>query len=330
MNMIGPVSPATVAKLHQIVRGTGGRCIDPLLTVTSSQVGPNCGFYALKYVLDYWYQKSQDDLISLPKPTPARKLDRPGATTSLRQMARQAVTPSGAPLSYIGELFSARALADVAVKAGYRATVHRPKTGDYLRKIYDLIDAGVPAIVPVDVDADATKSGGGTSEFINVNKGCPGRFGGANAHWVVIVGYFDNAAGRHLLQMTWENYYRFPAENLRASSNQLVKFGAQVWQKARDGHRSPDDDPGDYWNEAKGVRVPRRVPKATSANYHTHTTVRGFAVRPPPPAGKAKGETTLTTYFPDVNLDLRNQIVEVRPPVGSGDLGLGDLIASMG
>lgn len=363
----GPVNPDNAKKVVDAVTIGGGKCIDPMPTTTSTQRGPSCGFYALAFVLRFWHQKG----LLKEAPLPARKVDTGATKTSgkpgsLREVARSL---PGMPVNYVGEIFSCDAMAKVAETAGYRAVVHKPGNDKYLETVRGLLDRGIPPIVGVDVDADATVSGGGTVPLNNPNNACPGKFGGDNAHWIALVGY----AGSNLYQMNWGSYYEFPADDLKGSTDQLRRFKtpkSRVWTKtiAKDGTKGGvrgERWKTDYWTPPHLAGVTDEwieswinTPDWWVAQQHSKTKKELLGLdtaelvelkktkklmasehklllsivggersaeygKPQPPgfygyahkmtSELSDGSTTITTVFPEVVLDLSNQVVEVTP-----------------
>jgi|SRR6185437_2607135 len=215
--------------------------ITPLPSNDPKQAGPNCGLYALSYVMRHWYEKLKNQPNAIAQPLPARKVDVEGAVklaandpnkaTSLRYLAKTANTVH--PMTFLGELFSGDSLATVARKAGFQAKILKPDTKDYLPTLFRLIDANHPAIVSLDVDQDIhTSSSGGKT--VGPNNGCPGQFGGEHAHWATIVAYEKGWFWDDVVMFHWEAYFQFAASQLRDSSGQLVRFSGQTWFKAKD------------------------------------------------------------------------------------------------
>ncbi len=217
----------------------GYHTIRPLPAHNPQQAGPNCGLYALSYVMRHWYLKLQPTADAIPQPLPARKADVEGANklavgdpskgSSLRYIAKHANATH--PLTFLGELFSGESLATVARQAGFDAKIHTPVTKNYLSTLYKLIDANHPAIVSLDVDQDIHTDFWSGKAVTGSNNGCPGKFGGEHAHWAVIVAYEDGIIWDDVVMFHWEKYFQFSAGDLRDSSNQLVRFSGQTWFK---------------------------------------------------------------------------------------------------
>jgi hypothetical protein len=109
--------------------GKKGRVLDPI-PKDQTQQGPNCGFYALSIVLEYWKTKGK-----ISQTLPARKRDIAAGTTqtvfsndtadpkSLRQLGKQKGAlnirenlnaPTEKPNASVGGVFRAAQLGDVA------------------------------------------------------------------------------------------------------------------------------------------------------------------------------------------------------------------------
>ncbi len=143
------------------------------------QQGPTCGLYALGMVMDYWHQENASN---------------PTVLVSDKDLGGQGRNYNESPtsdermLSYVrdtgytsaGEMFKARDLAETASHFGYTANLYQNAT---LENLYEVLDAGHPAIVAFDVDY----------------RGNPGDFGGKRAHYAVIQGYFDEDGERYLI-----------------------------------------------------------------------------------------------------------------------------------
>ncbi|MGH7866386.1 MAG: hypothetical protein ACREP9_01870, partial [Candidatus Dormibacteraceae bacterium] len=235
--------------------GSAYHSIKPLPKNNPSQAGPNCGLYALSYVMRHWYEKLLGSSQAIGQPAPARKVDvegpvklpvgDPNKVLSLRSIAKQANTVH--PLTFLGELFSGEALTSVATGAGFDAKIHKPDSKDYVKTLFQLIDANHPAIVSLDVDQDIQTASGGT--YNGPNYGCPGQFGGEHAHWAVIVAYEVGWVWDDVVMFHWEKYFQFYASYLRDSSDQLVRFSGQTWFKPK----SPTEQ---LLYDKKGLPIP--------------------------------------------------------------------------
>jgi hypothetical protein len=333
--------------------GSGYRSIKPLPPNNPKQAGPNCGLYALSYVMRHWYEKLKDTTDAIPQPKPARKVDvegtvklptgDPNKVESLRHIAKHANATH--PMTFLGELFSGETLAAVAKGAGFDAKIHRPATKDYIKTLFKLIDANHPAVVSLDVDQDIHTTGG--KQVVGPNNGCPGKFGGEHAHWATIVAYETGFIWDDVVMFHWEKYFQFYASQLRDSSDQLVRFSGQSWYKIKD-----PTEQGYY--DAKGNRlmmfdlskpidpktgkhpiIPSQTPrgghwqKLESESLARNTSAPGttaWAGKNQEPGDYAKTTVNTPTFltnkvhgqvvktvFGNTNLNLRNVIVEVVP-----------------
>jgi hypothetical protein len=143
------------------------------------QDGPTCGLYALGMVLDFWHGKDPKNAAPLVRDSDVgRKGERynfePTTDERILDYAQQA------GFTALGEMFTARQLAKTGAHFGYTAAIHEDAT---LEKLYEVLDAGHPAIVAFDVDWN----------------GNPGDSGGQRAHYAVIEGYFDEGGERFLI-----------------------------------------------------------------------------------------------------------------------------------
>jgi hypothetical protein len=143
------------------------------------QLGPTCGLYALGMVMDFWNQRdaSNPSVLVSDKDLGGQGRNYNVEPTSDERMLTY-VRDNG--YTSAGEMFKARDLAETASHFGYTASLHQDATLDAL---YQILDAGRPAIIAFDVD----------------HRGNPGDFGGKRAHYAVIEGYFDEGGERYLI-----------------------------------------------------------------------------------------------------------------------------------
>jgi hypothetical protein len=336
-----------------ILAGSGYHSIDPLPATNPQQAGPNCGLYALSYVMRHWYEKLQHSTTkAIPQPLPARKVDVEGTVklpvgdpnkgSSLRYIAKHANTTH--PLTFLGELFSGEALATVAQRAGFEAKIHKPVTKSYVSTLFRLVDANHPAIVSLDVDSDIHTNFSG-QQVKGPNNGCPGKFGGEHAHWAVIVAYEKGFFWDDVVMFHWERYFQFAAGDLRDSSNQLVRFSGQTWFKpkspteqvyydAKGNPRSMFDrkqpiDPltgkhplipastprGGHWQKLESASLPRTIQQPGTAAWNTEPGDYAQKTTGPSaaPLSNKINGQIVKTAFGNTNLNLRNVIIEVVP-----------------
>jgi hypothetical protein len=314
-----------------ILNSSAYKAITPRPATNPAQAGPNCGLYALSYVMRHWYLKLQNTSRAIPQPLPARKVDveggvklpkdDPNKQVSLRQLAKQINTTH--PLTYLGELFSADSLVSVAKQADFDAKAFAPKSSDYLATLFKLIDANHPAIVSLDVDQDIHTIGPG-KKVAGPNSGCPGQFGGEHAHWAVIVAYEWGIFWDDAVMFHWEKYFQFPAKQLRDSADQLIRFSGQTWYKPKvpteqiqrdssgkpllkDGKTLPTGR-GRHWQKFEPASEPRNLGlQGTPAWDHTNSRPGSYAL-----STQSNGQI-VKTVFGNTNLNLRNVIIEVVP-----------------
>lgn len=143
------------------------------------QIGPTCGLYALGMVMDAWNARDAKNATAL-----VQEEDRNGFG---RQYTRPPTTgerildvAKDKGFTAVGEMFRADDLAATARHFGYDAVTHEHAS---LKNLYEVLDAGHPAIVAFDVDYN----------------GNPTTTGGARAHYAVIQGYFDDGDKRYLV-----------------------------------------------------------------------------------------------------------------------------------
>jgi len=143
------------------------------------QKGPTCGLYALGMVLDFWHSK--DSANPAPLVSDA-DLGGKGKHYNFEPTTDERILDyaKDAGFTALGEMFSARQLAKTGAHFGYTASIHEDAT---LEKLYEVLDAGHPAIIGFDVDWN----------------GNPGDSGGQRAHYAVIEGYFDEGGERFLI-----------------------------------------------------------------------------------------------------------------------------------
>jgi len=336
-----------------VLAGDGYHSIDPLPANNPAQAGPNCGLYALSYVMRHWYEKLQGTTDAIPRPLPARKVDveltgklpvgDPNKGLSLRYIAKHA--NSTHPMTFLGELFSGEALATVAQRSGFVTKIHTPATKSYLSTLFKLVDANHPAIVSLDVDSDIHTTNG--RQVKGPNNGCPGKFGGEHAHWAVIVAYDKGFIWDDVVMFHWEKYFQFPAGDLRDSSNQLVRFSGQTWFKPKDPteqvvydsktgnpvmipDKSQPIDPGTgkyplipaptgrgrHWQKLESENLPRNIKKSGTEAWNTQPgdyAKTTTGLAPPILSTNING-LVVKTVFENTNLNLRNVIIEIVPP----------------
>ena len=209
------------------------------------QRGPNCGFYALAYVLNYWHNCGGDEA-NKPAPLPARThqdelqqqkpvlrsfkqalktfREREGSFTSLREFAKYN------HLTVLGSIFDANNLVKVArgensMYAGrFDGSVEQVTVDSFEKVVKALLDAQCPVIVPYDfIDKDC-KDG---------LVGQPGNLNGDHAHWVPVIGYYISKGEAVAVYYNYGEYYWAWLKNFAVSNNQLTsnkKIDMEKWE----------------------------------------------------------------------------------------------------
>lgn len=146
------------------------------------QQGPTCGLYALGMVMDFWHAKDADNAAPLVRDEDLTAAGGRGKHYNFAPTTDERILEVAQREGYtaLGEMFTARQLAETAAHFGYTAAVHEDATLDAL---YRVLDEGRPAIVAFDVDYN----------------GNPADYGGQRAHYAVIEGYFDDGGERYLV-----------------------------------------------------------------------------------------------------------------------------------
>lgn len=159
------------------------------------QSGPTCGLFAIGMVMDYFHQEdakaptaivsegdeARKSFVEDGQLYPGRYNFKPTTSEKMLTYAQNK------GLTQEGELYDADNLAKVAAHFGYGARVRDQAT---LSDLYQLLDAGRPAIIAIDYDLDTQR---------------PVDHGGAGAHYVVIEGYFDQGGERYLVAKHGDN-----------------------------------------------------------------------------------------------------------------------------
>jgi hypothetical protein len=332
---------------------SGYKAITPRPPTNPAQAGPNCGLYALSYVMRHWYLKLQGTTQAIAQPLPARKVDVEGpvklpATDPNKQVSLRSIAKSANkthPLTYLGELVSADSLLAVARAAGFEAKSHAPESKNYLTTLFKLIDANHPAIVSLDVDQDIHTVGG--KNVSGPRFGCPGKFGGEHAHWATIVAYEKGWIWDDVVMFHWQKYFQFAATDLQDSANQLIRFSGQTWYKTKDVNeqvlRDPSGNPllyddmskpidpktgkhpiitkpterGKHWQKLVPENQTRDLSAAGVQAWDGTGTQPGkyanTTVATPPLLTNRCNGLVVKTVFGNTNLNLRNVIIEVVP-----------------
>jgi hypothetical protein len=217
--------------------------IDPLQPPThQEQRGPSCGFYALSYVMQYWYEQAQEigEDFKLTQPlqprtemdvtdtrrTKAKKLKRKekagkGTFTSLRQFGKYN------KLTAYGSVFNANNLVSVARGAGSQfagqydgKTITSTTSTGLITKVKQLVDSvSCPVIIPFDVSVEEGSAG---DPIIEDGKG---------AHWAVLVGYYEEEGKTWFINYHWGEYRFCSATDMANSCLQLHANAFLIFHK---------------------------------------------------------------------------------------------------
>lgn len=215
--------------LDTFIASKGAATISPFPAAGPNQRGPTCGFYALAYVMLYWYLRQQEyggDFL-LTRPLEARTnnvhapRERAGVFAGIGK-SLSAVSGSFYSLRHYGKynqltaygsVFNAENMVKIARGEGAKyagqfdgAVITVASTQDFVDKVKALIDVGCPVIVPFDVDV-ATAD--------------PGRDTGNAAHWATIVGTYDEG-GDMAIHYHWGRYHYCPLADFGDSNRQLT------------------------------------------------------------------------------------------------------------
>src|SRR5215470_2640273 len=90
--------PEITEALPGFISSKNATTCSPLPAKGPDQRGPSCGFYAVGYVMQYWYEKLKGTSSSLPRPLPARTHmsgPKPSPSTVSARLARDANAASG-------------------------------------------------------------------------------------------------------------------------------------------------------------------------------------------------------------------------------------------
>jgi len=173
--------------------------------------GIDSGFFALNIALNYRHLKFRQPggtIHNLQGKNPG------GAQPVQRQMIKQGGLILGA--GNTDDFWMPEQLKTVAEQQGYyRNEIVKGITFDNLRQI---IKQDHTALVAFDVDT----------------QGNPGCYGGANAHWAVVVGYGVYHDGDIYVVAThsWGNFYTWKLETLVQSNSQLLHLPQSLQQQA--------------------------------------------------------------------------------------------------
>lgn len=217
------------------------QAIHPIPAALPMQRGPSCGFYALAYVMNYWHERFQlhGGDYATKKPLPPRTVvtDPPNAprTPQQKQAKLEAVQKKHEytslrhygkfnNLTLVGSVFNADDLLKAAkgessqYAGQFDGTVVTLSDTNTLQKVVKkLLDWECPVIVPFDVSADTATYGE------------PVQKQGEAAHWVTIIGWYDDNGTDYAVYYNWGGFFHakldaFAASNAQLTSNKYVSF----------------------------------------------------------------------------------------------------------
>jgi hypothetical protein len=229
-------------KIENYVTGSKAHAITPLPSNSApglKQRGPSCGFYALGFVMQYWFERQQmsGGNLTVGAPVRVREHDMPptvqreawtreldqflaelGEFKSLRQYGKFH------GLTRYGSMFNAESLVKVARGQGAQwagqydgQVVRTPDAATLIATAKKLIDHKCPVIIPYDVN----------------DKGDPWMGSGSRAHWATLVGYFPlmgKGADWFIFFHSGE-YFACPAADMANSCQQLTANAFLIMRK---------------------------------------------------------------------------------------------------
>ncbi|MGC4055169.1 MAG: hypothetical protein QM757_40545 [Paludibaculum sp.] len=193
--------PEITIPVGDFISATGAQTISPIPAAGPNQRGPNCGFYALAYVMLYWYERQQQygGDFGLSKPLEARTHNARATPSPSGFFASTGKKVSATVGSYYslrhygkhnlltayGSVFNAENLVKVARGNGSQYggqfdghVISTTDSLDFVRLVKALIAIECPVIVPFDVG----------------DTGDPMVKTGERAHWATIIGTYDDGA----------------------------------------------------------------------------------------------------------------------------------------
>ena len=210
-------------------QGKNAKTIDPFPSKGPDQRGPTCGFYALGFVLQYWFERQSargDSGVSgLAAPLPPRTKTGPGPAPMTRE-EKQAKNLSAFvdseftslrhygkynKLTVYGSVFNSESLVKIAQGQGAQyygqfdgRVIHTTDPADLVAKAKRFLEQKCPLIIPFGVGEDG--------DPLTENAG-------EHAHWAVLVGsYTVPDGGDYFIHYHWGKY-RFASALLFAASN---------------------------------------------------------------------------------------------------------------
>lgn len=221
--------PNIVTPMNTFVLSHAATTISPLPGVGPNQRGPTCGFYALAYVMLYWYLRQQeyggDFRIAKPLEARTHNAQAPRESAGFLAHAGKGLSALGGSfyslrhfgkynqLTAYGSVFNAENMVKVAQGNGAQYggqfdghVITVASAVDFATKVKALIGIECPVIVPFDVNpatADPTTSTGEA------------------AHWATIVGTYSDGEDQ-AIHYHWGAYHHCPLNDFGVSNGQLT------------------------------------------------------------------------------------------------------------
>jgi hypothetical protein len=221
------------ATVSDFVKSKNATAISPLPSVGPDQRGPTCGFYALGFVMQYWYERQYvvGETSYLKAPPPVRTNQAPTAKTPIEQLDKMIDALDGRfsslrhygkynRLTAYGSVFNAESMVKIAQGHGSQYSgqyegrvVGTASPAGLVQKAKLFLDKQCPLLIPFDVGDD----------------GDPTISSGKDAHWAVIVGYYSESGVDYFMHYHWGAYryakaLDFAESNHGLTSNELVVF----------------------------------------------------------------------------------------------------------
>lgn len=220
--------PEITVPVGDFITSKAAQTISPIPAAGPNQRGPNCGFYALAYVMLYWYERQQayGGDFGVSKPLEARTHNARATASPAGFWAGAAKKVSAGVGSYYslrhygkhnlltayGSVFNAENLVRVARGNGSQYggqfdghVISTTDAGAFVRVVKALLGIECPVIVPFDVS----------------DTGDPMAKTGERAHWATIIGtYNDGADGA--IHYHWGKFRYCPLLDFGQSNAQLT------------------------------------------------------------------------------------------------------------
>ncbi|WP_321476121.1 hypothetical protein [uncultured Paludibaculum sp.] len=220
--------PVIAIPLDTFIAQKAATTISPMPSAGPNQRGPTCGFYALAFVMLYWYERQQKygGAFGLTKPLEARTHNAQASETpaNIFQVAGKKLSATVGSyyslrhfgkhnlLTAYGSVFNAENMVKVAqgngAQYGGQFDGHVISTTgmmDFVNNVKALIGIEVPLIVPFDVG----------------DTGDPTVATGERAHWATIVGTYDDGV-ENAIHYHWGKFRHCELSHFGFSNNQLT------------------------------------------------------------------------------------------------------------